>query len=339
MDNSTKIYPDLNQTQTKIGFEDLVNTNCRNENPTEHPTCPSDKLPKMAEYPKTEAPKLDGYPTDNHSPSFNHPPSTILDQESGEEEEANSNSYLKYLISIISIVVLIISVLLFKFNPNQREKKVEFKPLESKFLIKNLKNDFKNQHVNFYSNIVSCYENSILNNKDPSIVMLVSDKNSKQNLDCVGKKLLKMLNEIIHGDSNYKNLVINTRLLDRDPDTAKLQLDSNLTNIFNQLNKRTVLVEDISNIPPKAMMIFYAYGDEYSNSRYNGIMVLLSYALDVGLSGDKFKLLSNDYSLLSTLVEEKLTADWSNEIYYDQLKPLFTRIANNIVLVDRESNC
>jgi hypothetical protein len=272
--------------------------------------------------------------------SFYHLPAN-LDQKPGEEEEEelNSKSYLKYLMMIISIVVLIISALLVKFYPNQSSKKVEFKPLESKLLVKNLKNDFKNQHINFYSNIVSCYENSILKNKDPSIIMLVSDKNSKQNLDCVGKKLLKMLNEMTHGDSNYKNLVINTKLLDKDPDIAKLQLDSNLSNIFTQLNKRTVLVEDISNIPPKAMIIFYAYGDEYSNSLYNGIIILLSYTLDVGLSGDKFKLLSNDYSLLSTLVEEKLTADWSSEIYYDQLKPLFTRIANNIVLVDRESNC
>jgi hypothetical protein len=57
------------------------------------------------------------------------------------------------------------------------------------------------------------------------------------------------------------------------------------------------------------------------------------------LNKEKLKKLSNDYSLLSSLVEEKLTSEWSNEIHYDQLKPLLARIANNIVLVDREIGC
>ena len=120
---------------------------------------------------------------------------------------------------------------------------------------------------------------------------------------------------MIHCDSNYKNSVINTRSLNKDPDTAKFQLESKLTNLFSHLNKRTALVEDISNIPPKGMMIFYAYGDEYSNSRYNGIILLLTYTFDIDLNKEKLKKLSNDYSLLSSLVEEKLTSEWSNEIH------------------------
>ncbi len=177
--------------------------------------------------------------------SFYHLPAN-LDQKPGEEEEEelNSKSYLKYLMMIISIVVLIISALLVKFYPNQSSKKVEFKPLESKLLVKNLKNDFKNQHMNFYSNIVSCYENSILKNKDPSIIMLVSDKNSKQNLDCVGKKLLKMLNEMTHGDSNYKNLVINTKLLDKDPFNINEELELSVEQFavkINFLKKKIIL--------------------------------------------------------------------------------------------------
>ena len=254
-------------------------------------------------------------------------------------EESDSNHCFKYLFIFISPVVLLISYFLFHKVYPQEKSKIEFKPLESKIFYKNLTHDFKNQQLSFHTNIISCYEQSILSKKDPSIIMLVSDKNSKQNLDCVAKKVLKVLNEAIHGTSEYKNLVISTRSLDKDSDKAKFQLDSKLTNLFSHLNKRVALVEDISNIPPKSMMLFYAYGDEYSNSRYNGIVVLLTYTLDIGLSKDKFRLLANDYSLLSSLVEDKLTAEWSNEIHYDQLRPLFSRITNNIVLVDKENNC
>lgn len=76
------------------------------------------------------------------------------------------------------------------FTSFLQNKKNEKKTHE---LYKALKDSFKQQHTNFYSNIISCYENSILNNKDPAIIMLISDKKSKKNLRCITEKLLNFL--------------------------------------------------------------------------------------------------------------------------------------------------
>ena len=237
------------------------------------------------------------------------------------------------IMAFVSSIVLIISCGMYYIGRATSEK---HKPLDSTNLLMKLKTEFENQSKSFHSNLISCYEESILKQHDPSIVMLVSDKPS---LDCVAKKLLRVLNEAAHPKINFQNLIIDTKILDRDPNTAKLQLDTKLTNIFSNLNAKLTLIEDILKIPPESMMIFYAYGDEASNSKSKGVIILLTYTLEKVISEEEYKKLSNDYSMLSRLVEKELNTVWSETIDYDQLNPLFSRIANNIILVNNDESC
>lgn len=45
----------------------------------------------------------------------------------------------------------------------------------------------------------------------------------------------------------------------------------------------------------------------------------------------------NKQSEVTATVERYLLEKWSSQVGEDQLKPLFTRIANNVVLVSRET--
>ncbi len=51
-----------------------------------------------------------------------------------------------------------------------------------------LENMFPNQTKDFYSNVISCYEHSIVGKKDSAIIMLISDRQTT-------KKSIKIINK------------------------------------------------------------------------------------------------------------------------------------------------
>ena len=209
-------------------------------------------------------------------------------------------------------------------------------------LTRRLQTAFPNQTKGFYSNIISCYKHSVEKNQDPSIIILVSDKQTTKNVNCVARNLLQLLikshdekidhNKVIIKSSKYKN---------KDSELVKKELDEDLINIFTNLNGKIALIEDINNIPAQSMILFYTYGDDVSTAKYKGIMILFTYELDEVISNnkDKYNLFSSDYAKLSSFVEKSINDKWSVFIDYDQLKPLYTRIANNVVLVNHEQSC
>ena len=102
-----------------------------------------------------------------------------------------------------------------------------------------------------------------------------------------------------------------------------------------------MLIENIHNLPAESMILFYTYRDDATNAKYLGIIILFPYELEIVLSNNKEKHdeLNSEYSKLSSFIETSLYDKWSKDIDYDQLKPLFTRIANNYVLVNPEQSC
>ena len=203
----------------------------------------------------------------------------------------------------------------------------------------NLRNIFPNQDRIFFNNIISSYEHSILNNRDPSIILMVSDKDTKKSLKCVSRKLLKILNDAANHCNNnivdYNSLIIDTnKFINEHHETAKVNLDRDLVKIIGKLNSRLVLVDDIFNIPAQTMMLFHGYGDDESNARYKGITILLTVDIDEFLYDDKI-----NRKIFTSNIEKNLSQKWSKFIHYDQLRPLFARIMNNVVFVKNEEGC
>jgi hypothetical protein len=266
-------------------------------------------------------------PIDNIEPPLQN------DDDSGEQHK---NYIIPILVAIIAVVTGCLFILFSRFYLTKEPTNIKTS-LETTMLLKILKTEFPSQKSGFYTNIISCYQNSILNGKDPSIIMLVASRKDKNNLGCVARKLLKTLNEAIIGQQgvNYKYLIIDTKkLVGKQHDDAKLVLDEDLTKIFTNLNAKIALVEDIQNIPAQSMLIFHTFGDDETTTKYKGIITLLTFEIDEDISETKDR-----YAELSDFVERKLSEKWSKDIKYDQLKPLYARIANNIVLINNQETC
>ena len=197
---------------------------------------------------------------------------------------------------------------------------------------KQLKLEFPNQKHYFYSNIISSYEHSILNGQDPSIIVLASNSENSKNTNCVARKLSKML---IRGDSNLEDSVINsTKLSCLNDEEAKEELDKRLVDIFQNLNEKIALIEDIQDLPDKSMILFHSYGDDKSNAKFKGIIIIFTFNFKGEIENREMS--DKDMTLF---IEQKLNDKLNQSFHYDQLNALFTRIANNLVLIQIENNC
>jgi hypothetical protein len=198
--------------------------------------------------------------------------------------------------------------------------------------------NFPNQDRLFYNNIISSYENSILKNRDPAIILMVSDKNTKKSFKCVSRKLLKILNDAVnlcYKRIDTNSLVVDTKnLINLNSETAKSILDKDIVEIIEKSKSRIVLVDDVLNIPPESMLIFHGFGDDESNARYKGIIILLTVEIDEIFYDEEMNV-----KRLTAIVDKYLSQKWSNFIDYDQLRPLFARIMNNVVFVKNEIDC
>lgn len=204
-----------------------------------------------------------------------------------------------------------------------------------------LKTRFPSQTKNFYATIHSCYEHSILKDRDSSIIMLVGDKLTSKNVKCVAKDLLKFINSKHNTTTDYNLLTIDANsYLSKNSDVVKQNIDEKLRNIFSNSGK-VALINDIQVIPAKSMLLFYTYGDEADYALYKGILIIYTYELSEVISNDKEKYdeLKNSYKKLTNYVEKDLKKLWKSDMEYDQMSALFTRVTNSVVLVENEPTC
>ena len=120
-----------------------------------------------------------------------------------------------------------------------------------------------------------------------------------------------------------------------DSNRAKLILDNRLIDIFNSGNK-LAMIKNIQHIPAKSMILFYTYGDILPDAKYPGVLILMRLNLNENLNDQQKAKYLKSTAGLSLFVETHLRSLWSKSIHEDQLAPLFSRIGNNIILVNNE---
>lgn len=198
-----------------------------------------------------------------------------------------------------------------------------------------------NQTDLFWANIESSFKHSVVQSKDPSVVLFVNDRETKsltQRLivDIVKglqyrvlKRKSPLTNLIIDpiSDSSLKNLIDSNEM-----DKTKLYVDTKLDELFKS-EEKLALIKNIELMPASTMILFYTYGD-YENAKYPGVLIFMNLNLDETISSDQRQMFQENLSTLSEFVEGHLFELWSQEIGADQLRPLFTRIANNLVFVN-----
>ena len=149
------------------------------------------------------------------------------------------------------------------------------------------------------------------------------------------KKVAEGAKVLIRGDSNLEDSVINsTKLSSLNDEEAKEELDKRLVYIFQNLNEKIALIEDIQDLPDKSMILFHSYGDDKSNAKFKGIIIIFTFNFKGEIENREMS--DKDMTLF---IEQKLNDKLNQSFHYDQLNALFTRIANNLVLIQIENNC
>jgi len=209
--------------------------------------------------------------------------------------------------------------------------------------MKFIKSKYPNQTSLFWANIESTYRHSIVKMKDPSIVLMVSDKLTSQTGHELSSDILNAIKTSIEDkqSSNLNNLIINpvdySDLVEsKQFDQVKLIIDNKLNKIF--LNgQRVALVRSIQQIPATSMLLFYTYGDDLLSAKYPGVVILMTLEIEDTIAVEKREQLTKNSKKIMEFVETHMFQMWSKFVGEDQLKPLFTRIGNNVVFVNNES--
>lgn len=211
--------------------------------------------------------------------------------------------------------------------------------------IKELRNKYPNQSSSFWANIESSCKHSLIKQRDPSIVLIVNDLETKHLARTIITDVLNTLLKLINKTSSNKldsfvidpvdDSSLSQLIKENSYDKSKLYIDTKLINLF-KAGDRLALVNHIEVLPAQTMLLFYTYGDDLQNAKFPGILILMSLNIDTRLDDSHRARFAKSSSSLTKYAEDYLFNLWSSSIDDDQLRPLFTRIANNVIFVNNE---
>uniref|UniRef100_A0A0B6ZPX7 Torsin-1A-interacting protein 1/2 AAA+ activator domain-containing protein n=1 Tax=Arion vulgaris TaxID=1028688 RepID=A0A0B6ZPX7_9EUPU len=112
-----------------------------------------------------------------------------------------------------------------------------------------------------------------------------------------------------------------------DASDQTLQLDNILNSAFNIHKRRSFIIENLQLLHPSAALLFYNYCDN-DNAAFKDVMILFTLYFD-----EKEERIQSSDS-----VENYLEKMWSRSLAVDKVKPLMSRVANNIVIVRDDSS-
>lgn len=205
-----------------------------------------------------------------------------------------------------------------------------------------LKSKYPQQTNLFWANIKSSYQHSILRAKDPSIILIVNDKETRNLASDLAYDILNSVKASIEEQThNLNDLIISPKtdselkhlIEQKKSNKIKLHIDTKLNKLFFH-GQKIALVKNIEVVPATSMLLFYTYGDDIHSAKYPGIVILMTLEIDDTM--DNKKELLQSQSKLTGYIESYLFSLWSKEVGEDQLRPLFTRIANNVIIVNTE---
>lgn len=273
-------------------------------------------------------------------------PRRSLHQPNQEQPKQKKTQTLITKENILSIFIILISVMCFsyfkkitsdetiKFDSNILE--ISSGQGQTKFdeKVKLLKLKYPNLTSKFWANIESTYRHSIVKSRDPSIVLIANEKSNSRLAYNISFDILNLIKTSIDNEkSNIKNLIINSSDLNslNDPKRVKIEIDDKLNNLFSN-GQKVALIRNIEFIPAEVMLLFMSYGDDFANAKYTGIIILMTLEVDKLEVNDRDAFFKSSRQM-TQYIESYLFNLWSKFIGEDQLKPIFTRIANNVIFV------
>ncbi|CAF0829126.1 unnamed protein product [Brachionus calyciflorus] len=255
-------------------------------------------------------------------------------------------SFIKSLRPFIlnfGFIVIIIGIAFSILQTNSSSKKTLKKNVIKFDLIDQLREKYPNQTHSFWTNIESSFKHSVLESKDPSIVLIVYEPETQNVYKKIIMDILGHLNKIEKFSYDLAKIIIdpenderlNKLIKESKIDETKYYIDSKLDKNFKS-GKKLALVENIQILPAHPMLLFYTYGDDLNSAKYPGVLIFMSLKLEENLNSDLRSNYLKSSRKLTKFAEDYMFNLWSKYIKEDQLRPLFTRIANNVVLLNLE---
>lgn len=250
---------------------------------------------------------------------------------------------------ILIVITVIISIFLMgNSNSTKNDSKTTITLTKDQnrnlnLILNKLKTNYPNQTDQFWANIKSSFKHSIIESKDPSIILIVNDLETKDLSRKISLDILTSLRSILKSDSKSESLIIDPiddsylfkLIQNSETDRSKLYIDDKLDSIFKS-GEKLALVNNIELLHAHTMLLFYTYGDDLTNAKYPGVLILMNLNINENIDSSlRLRFLKSSQSI-TKFAEDYMFNIWSKYIGDDQLRPLFTRIANNVIFLNNE---
>ena len=191
----------------------------------------------------------------------------------------------------------------------------------------NLRDQFPSQEETFWREVLVPIKN-VLGSPQPSrpaVIMLGTHGRDVLTAHCIAKRLAKCVADTFNRTQADYTLEINARndFKYQSGDQIKERLDDTLVANF-QGGRRVVMLSHLEALPWQAASMLHSYCD-HENAPYKDAIFLASVEIP------------DDQHLTSLHVEDFLEKQWSG-YGVDNIKALFSRIANHIVIVKHEKD-
>ena len=186
-----------------------------------------------------------------------------------------------------------------------------------------VQSNFPGEDRRFWSSIIAPIHRIIKENlpSRPAIVLIATMMPNRATAECLTREVASQVDALygLHDNNDTYITIEAAHLTSLDPDEAKTHMDQDLSDNY-QGRHMVAVIHDLGSLPASAATLLHAYCDHESAHFKNAVLLATAY-LEPGIT------------LCTEEVEAYLYEVWQ-ELEEDVLKPLISRIANNIAIME-----
>ena len=195
------------------------------------------------------------------------------------------------------------------------------------FNVKQIKQDFPSETDRFWSSVFAPIYR-VIQEDDPSrpaVILIATTRSTRTVAECLSRKvatIVEALYDLIPGKSDPYLTLEAQELKASSSDEARSDMETALNNNFDQ-GHMVAVIHDLGSLPPEVAALLHAYCDHESAHYRKAVILATAY-------------LEPEMTLTVGAVEAYLLNTWE-KLGIDLLKPLLSRVGNNIAIVSRDN--
>ena len=202
------------------------------------------------------------------------------------------------------------------------------KPHELGFNMEQLKQDFPSETERFWSSMFAPIHRVVQEGDParPAVILIATKRSTRTVAECLARKVatvIEALYDLVPGKSDPYLTLEAQEMKALTPSEARSEMANVLSSNFEQ-GHMTAVIHDLGTLPPEAAALLHAYCDHESAHFRKAVLLLTAY-------------LEPAVALTVAEVEAYLLNAW-DELGKDVLKPLLSRVGNNIAIMSTERN-